>query len=107
MELDSLINSLRTNQGLSDTVFPSQCLLQVTASDPLPNLICHRCLYEVDRFHEFKETCEKANTTLQQCFNRRNSIMDLTKVTKYFINKDTDFSFVISNEVYTVSFFQI
>ena len=55
-------------------------LSQVSASDPLPNLICHRCLYEVDRFYDFKEICEKANTTLQQCFNRCDSIMDLTKV---------------------------
>jgi hypothetical protein len=67
------------------TVFPP-CLSQVSASDPVPNLICHRCLYEVDRFHEFKEICEKANITLQQYFNRRDN-MDLTKVTKYSVNK--------------------
>jgi hypothetical protein len=76
----------------------------VSASDPLPSLICHRCLYEVDRFHEFKETCEKANTTLQQCFNKQNNIMNLTKVTKYFIKKHTDFSFTMINEVLTVAF---
>ena len=62
------------------TVYFLQNMSQVTASDPFPNLICHRCLYEVDRFYDFKEICEKANTTLQQCFDRCDSIMDLTKV---------------------------
>jgi hypothetical protein len=83
-------------------VYPSKYLSQVSASDPLPNLICHRCLYEVDRFHDFKEICEKANTTLQQCFNRRDN-MDLTKVKKYFVNKLTDFMCMMTNEAHTYS----
>jgi len=76
-----LLNNLRISQPLFHIVFPPHCLSQVSVSDPLPSLICHRCLYEVDRFHEFKEICEKANTTLQQCFKRRDNIMELTKVT--------------------------
>jgi hypothetical protein len=66
------------------TVYFLQNMSQVSASDPLPNLICHRCLYEVDRFYDFKEICEKANTTLQQCFVRCDS-MDLTKVTNILL----------------------
>ena len=36
----------------------------------------------MDRFHDFKEMCEKANTTVQQFFNGRDNIMDLTKLIK-------------------------
>jgi len=66
------------------TVYFLQNMSQVSASDPLPNLICHRCLYEVDRFYDFKEICEKANTTLQQCFDRCDS-MHLIKVKNIFL----------------------
>ncbi|XP_063234415.1 zinc finger protein 345-like isoform X3 [Bacillus rossius redtenbacheri] len=45
----------------------------VSAEDKLPTFICHRCLYEVDRFHEFKEMCGKANMTLTHCFQKQAS----------------------------------
>ncbi|KAJ1526787.1 hypothetical protein ONE63_008358 [Megalurothrips usitatus] len=46
------------------------CLaIKVHADDPLPPHICHRCLYEVDRFHEFRETCKRTNTTFNKICN--------------------------------------
>ncbi|XP_034243598.1 zinc finger protein 184-like [Thrips palmi] len=52
------------------------CLaIKVCADDPLPPHICHRCLYEVDRFHEFRETCKRTNTTFNKiCNNSSESV---------------------------------
>jgi hypothetical protein len=45
--------------------------VQIFAGDGLPALICHRCLYQVERSFEFKEQCEHSDTTLRQYLKRQ------------------------------------
>ncbi|XP_021927840.1 zinc finger protein 32-like isoform X2 [Zootermopsis nevadensis] len=43
----------------------------IYAGDGLPALICHRCLYQVERSFEFKEQCEHSDATLRQYLKRQ------------------------------------
>ena len=45
--------------------------IQIFAGDGLPALICHRCLYQVERSFEFKEQCEHSDATLRQYLKKQ------------------------------------
>jgi hypothetical protein len=47
------------------------CFVQLFAGDGLPALICHRCLYQVERSFEFKEQCEHSDATLRQYLKKQ------------------------------------
>jgi hypothetical protein len=53
--------------------------VQIFAGDGLPALICHRCLYQVERSFEFKEQCEHSDATLRQ-YLRRQKVDDTCQV---------------------------
>ncbi|KAG8227724.1 hypothetical protein J437_LFUL008006 [Ladona fulva] len=42
------------------------CLCEVSTNDSLSHLICHRCLYKVDEFYQFKISCLKSNAVLTE-----------------------------------------
>ncbi|XP_067000213.2 uncharacterized protein [Anabrus simplex] len=45
-------------------------LIQVDVEDGMPSLICHRCLYQMERSYEFKIQCENSDAKLRQYINR-------------------------------------
>jgi hypothetical protein len=40
-------------------------ILQIYFGDPLPKMICHKCLYKLDVMYDFRLKCLEANTTLK------------------------------------------
>ncbi|XP_071455740.1 zinc finger protein piragua-like [Hetaerina americana] len=56
---------------LTDRIFA--CLnIKVSLNDPLSHLICHRCLYKVDEFYQFKMSCQKSEALLMETKKRLN-----------------------------------
>ncbi|KAJ9584828.1 hypothetical protein L9F63_020825 [Diploptera punctata] len=43
------------------TCFP----ILIYSGDPLPKMICHKCLYKLDTVYEFRQKCLEANVTLK------------------------------------------
>jgi hypothetical protein len=41
-------------------------LLQVYVGDPLPKMICHKCLYKLDTVYDFRHKCLEANAILKK-----------------------------------------
>ena len=39
---------------------------QMCEGDGLPSLICHRCLYHIEKANEFKEQCEQSDALLRR-----------------------------------------
>lgn len=42
------------------------CLLQIYVADPLPKMICHKCLYKLDTVYNFRHKCLEANAVLKK-----------------------------------------
>jgi hypothetical protein len=42
------------------------CLLQIYVADPLPKMICHKCLYKLDSVYDFRRKCLEANAVLKK-----------------------------------------
>ncbi|XP_046392979.1 zinc finger protein 691-like [Ischnura elegans] len=54
---------------LKDRIFA--CLnIKVSLNDSLSHLICHRCLYKVDEFYQFKMNCQKSEALLVETKKR-------------------------------------
>jgi hypothetical protein len=41
-------------------------LLQIYVADPLPKMICHKCLYKLDTVYDFRHKCLEANAALKK-----------------------------------------
>ncbi|PSN44162.1 hypothetical protein C0J52_17428, partial [Blattella germanica] len=65
-----VMSAIFADSGQEITSLPAKIMscvsIQIYAGDGLPALICHRCLYQVERSYEFKEQCEHSDATLRQ-----------------------------------------
>lgn len=69
------MSAIFADSGQEITSLPTKIMscvsIQIFAGDGLPALICHRCLYQVERSFEFKEQCEHSDATLRQYLKRQ------------------------------------
>nr|XP_024219725.1 zinc finger protein 154 [Halyomorpha halys] len=81
VNLDEICRLCRTSRGVMsyiysstgvDTTIPlstrimSFANVQMSEGDGLPSLICHRCLYHIEKANEFKVLCEQSDALLRQ-----------------------------------------
>ncbi|XP_021927842.1 zinc finger protein 483-like isoform X4 [Zootermopsis nevadensis] len=70
-----VMSAIFADSGQGINSLPSKIMscvsIQIYAGDGLPALICHRCLYQVERSFEFKEQCEHSDATLRQYLKRQ------------------------------------
>ncbi|XP_069696363.1 zinc finger protein 732-like isoform X2 [Periplaneta americana] len=70
-----VMSAIFADSGQEMTSLPTKIMscvsIQIYAGDGLPALICHRCLYQVERSYEFKEQCEHSDATLRQYLKKQ------------------------------------
>ncbi|KAJ9573985.1 hypothetical protein L9F63_008643 [Diploptera punctata] len=70
-----VMSAIFADSGQDTTSLPAKIMscvpIQLFAGDGLPALICHRCLYQVERCYDFKEQCEHSDATLRQYLKKQ------------------------------------